>query len=121
MLFTGGVTAVFLHRSLDFSTGLPGHHGIEWMALLAIGRLFSRYRGAGSLTCVGASLASFMPFWRGGDPFTPLLYLLPGPVMDIAFRYLPRYTEKLWFLFLLGGLAHMTKPLARLSINLLTG
>jgi len=41
--------------------------------------------------------------------------------MDMAFRYLPRYAEKIWFMMLLGGLANMTKPLMRLVINLLTG
>jgi len=40
-----GVTAVILHRALDLSLGLPGHHGIEWIALLIMGRLSSRFRG----------------------------------------------------------------------------
>ena len=121
LLLGSGALAVAMHRNLDFMEGAPGHHGIEWMALLIIGRACSRFRGAGSLTSVGASFASLMPFWRGGDPFIPLLYLLPGPVMDLAFRYLPRYAEKIWFMMLLGGLANMTKPLMRLVINLLAG
>jgi hypothetical protein len=116
-----GVLAVILHRTFDGSFSLPGHHGIEWMALMIIGRLSSRYRGAGTLTSVGAALASTIPMWRGGDPFTPLLYMLPGPVMDMAFRYLPRYADKVWFLMFVAGMAHMTKPVTRLIINLTTG
>lgn len=121
LLMSGGVTAVVLHRALDLSLGLPGHHGIEWMALLILGRASSRFRGAGTLTSLGASLASTLPFLHSANPFTWLFYLLPGPVMDLAFRYFPRYASKLWLLVLLGGLAHVTKPIGQLSINLITG
>jgi len=117
LLLGSGVAAVVLHRSLDFLHGLPGHHGVEWMALLILGRTASRFRGAGSLAGIGASLASMLPVGRGGDPFAPLLYLLPGPVMDAAFRYAPRLISTAWFLILLGGIAHITRPLARLIIS----
>src|SRR5262245_1249195 len=110
LLFGSGVLAVVLHRSTDLSLGLPGHHGIEWMSLMILGRASSRFRGAGSLTSLGASFASTLPFLHGDNPFTWLFYLLPGPIMDLAFRYLPSLTNKLWFLVLLGGLAHITKP-----------
>lgn len=113
--------AVVLHRAFDLSLGLPGHHGIEWMALLIIGRASSRFRGAGTLTSIGASFASTMPLLHGENPFTWLFYLLPGSVMDFAFRYFPRYASKLWFLILLGGLAHATKPIGQLTMNLVTG
>ena len=121
LLIGSGVTAVVMHRALDMSLGLPGHHGIEWMALMIIGRISSRFRGAGTLTGVGASLASTIPFLQGGNPYTWLFYLLPGLVMDLAFRYLPNLTTKVWFLVLLGGLAHMTKPIGQLTVNLITG
>jgi hypothetical protein len=121
LLIGGGVMAVVLHRALDSSLGLPGHHGIEWMAILIIGRASSRYRGAGTLTSIGASFASVLPFLSGGNPFTWIYYLLPGPVMDLAYYYFPRYSNKLLFMILLGGFAHVTKPIGQLSVNLLTG
>jgi hypothetical protein len=121
LLLGSGVTAVILHRAFDLSLGLPGHHGIEWMALMSLGCASSRFRGAGTLTSLGAAFASTMPFLHGGNPFTWLFYLLPGPVMDLAFRYLPRFANKAWFLVLLGGLAHATKPLGQLIMNLITG
>ncbi len=121
LLLSTGALAVVLHRAFDYSLGLPGHHGIEWMALLIIGRYASRFRGAGSVVSLGAGIASMLPGLRGGDPFGPLLYMLPGPVMDMAFRYLPRYADKLWFFMILGGLAHMTKPVARLLITIASG
>lgn len=121
LLIGGGVMAVVLHRTTDLSLGLPGHHGIEWMAIMILGRVSSRFRGAGTLTSIGASAATFMPGLQGDNPFSWLFYLLPGPVMDIAFRYFPRYANTLWFMILLGGLAHATKPLGQLTMNLITG
>ena len=121
LLFGGGVLAVVLHRSFDTSLGLPGHHGLEWMALMVIGRASSRFRGAGTLTGIGAALASTVPFLQGGNPFAWLFYLLPGFVMDFAFRYFPGVTNKVWFMVLLGGLAHVTKPIGQLTMNLITG
>src|SRR6266498_2231200 len=82
LLIVGGVTAVVLHRAFDGSLGMPGHHGIEWMALLIIGRASSRFRGAGTLTSIGASFASMLPFLHTDNPATWLFYLLPGPVLD---------------------------------------
>lgn len=121
LLFGGGVLAVLLHRTYDLSLGLPGHHGMEWMAILILGRATSRFRGAGTLTSMGASLASAMPFLSGDNPYTWIFYLLPGPLMDFAFQYFPEYASKMWFLILLGGLAHVTKPIGQLIFNLATG
>ena len=121
LLLGSGVLAVVLHRTFDSGLGLPGHHGIEWIALLIMGRSFTRFRGAGSLAGIGASLATAVPFLHTSNPFTWLFYLLPGSLMDLAFRYLPRYTGKLWFLMVLGGLAHVTKPLGQLIINAIFG
>ncbi|HQV64106.1 MAG TPA: hypothetical protein PKV19_08890 [Anaerolineales bacterium] len=121
LLIGGGVMAVVLHRALDTSLGLPGHHGIEWMAIMILGRASSKFRGAGTLTSMGASFASVLPFLHGDNPFTWVYYLLPGPMMDLAFRYLPRYANKIWFMALLGGFAHMTKPIGQVIVNLLTG
>jgi len=121
LLIGGGVMAVVMHRALDNGLGLPGHHGIEWMAIMIIGRASSKFRGAGTLTSISASLASTLPFLHGENPFTWIYYLLPGPAMDLAFRYLPRYANKLWFMVLLGGLAHVTKPIGQITVNLLTG
>lgn len=121
LLFGSGVLAVVLHRAFDLSLGLPGHHGIEWMALMVMGRAFSRFRGAGTMTSIGASFAATLPFLHGGNPLTWLFYLLPGPVMDVAFRYFPGAAKRVWFLALLGGLAHVTKPIGQLTFNLLTG
>lgn len=121
LLIGGGVMAVVLHRATDLSLGLPGHHGLEWMAIMILGRASSKFRGAGTLTSIGASAASMMPFLQGGNPYVWVFYLLPGFLLDVVFSYTPGLTKYLWFLAFLGGLAHATKPLGQLTINLITG
>ncbi len=117
-----GALAVGLHQVLRAPLGLAGRHGIEWMALLIAGRVFSRFRGAGSLTSLGAAGVSMLPLWGAvDDPFIWLIYMLPGPIMDCAFWALPQLADKIWFLALLGGLAHMTKPIARAVIVVAMG
>lgn len=116
-----GVAAVFLHATLRWDLKLPGHHGLEWMALLIVGRLTSRYRWSASLTSLGAGTAALAPLWGLGDPFAWLIYLLPGPIIDLAFLAAPRWRNSVLFLALLAGLAHATKPLLRVCINEITG
>jgi hypothetical protein len=116
------MAAVALHQVFRFPMNLPGRHGIEWMALLIIGRGLSRSRYAGSITAFGASTASLLPIWGASDdPFIWLIYLLPGFVMDLAFGNLSRWQNRLVFLGSLGALAHATKPLARWMISLSLG
>ena len=121
LLIGGGVVAVVLHRTTDMSLGLPGHHGIEWMAIMILGRASSKFRGAGTLTSISASMASLLPGLQGDNPFTWFFYLLPGLVMDFGFYYTPRLTKYIWYLALMGGLAHATKPLGQFVINLIAG
>jgi hypothetical protein len=122
LLFGLGATAVLLHQALRAPLNLPGRHGLEWMALLILGRALSRSRVAGSITSVGAATFSVLPIWGAvHDPFIWLIYLVPGLLMDFVFAKLPGMTGKLWFLALLGSLAHATKPLIRLVITLITG
>ena len=116
-----GVGAVVLHATFRWPLRLPGHHGLLWMALLMVGRSLSRYRWASTVSSLGAAGAAFMPFWGFGDPFIGLIYFLPGPVIDGVFNLGRPWQEKAWFLATLAGLAHATKPLARLIISLLTG
>jgi hypothetical protein len=117
-----GAAAVVLHQALRLPLELPGRHGIEWMALLVLGRSLSRSKTAGTLTGLGAAFTSILPIWGAlDDPFIWLIYLVPGLVMDFAFARLPRWTNSLIFLASLGALAHGTKPLARWLINLATG
>lgn len=117
-----GAAVVVLHQTLRAPLNLPGRHGLEWMALLVIGRSFGRSRYAGSLVSIGAAATSLLPIWAGfDDPFIWLIFLLPGPIFDFAFARFARWTGNLAFLAVLGGLAHATKPLLRWILSLASG
>jgi hypothetical protein len=122
LLLTGlGAAAVVMHAVFRWDLKLPGHHGVEWMALLIIGRAASRYRWASTVSSAAAGGLAFLPVWGFGDPFAWLIYFLPGILMDLVYQAGGQAQTNVWFLTLLGGLALATKPLARVVISLATG
>jgi hypothetical protein len=93
---------------------------VVYMALLIGGKLLSKKPYASSLSSVGASLMLFVPLGFH-DPFMPLLYLLPGFITDLCFRFGLQWRTKLWLIALICGLAYMTIPLSRIIITSITG
>lgn len=118
-----GIAIVALRAAFRGHLGLHGRHGVEWMALLLIGRMASRNRGAATISSIGAATCVLLPIWGFRDPFGWLIYLWVGIVLDTGYALGKRWLwhDSLWFLVLLGGLAHATKPLVRLLISLISG
>ena len=108
-----GMIIVGLEQAFRWPLQLPGHHGLEAMALLVIGRLCCSARW--SATAVGLSAAVAAPF-LGADhgPLTPLFYVIPALVIDIGYRLGPALRSSLLFLPLLAAVAFTGKPLLRL-------
>lgn len=117
-----GVAAVLVHAALRDRLGLPpGYQGTVWIGLLLVGRVSSQKRWASTLSAFGASGTAMLPMLGFGDPFRWLTYLAAGVTVDVAYWLVTRWHNALWFLVLLGGVAHATKPLLRLPISELTG
>lgn len=116
-----GVAIVVLEQAFRWPLQLPGHHGLEAMALLVLGRLSCT--NPWSATLVGASAAVAAPL-AGADHgvLMPLFYVLPGMVLDACYRLWPRLADRfLLFLPLLAALAFATKPVVRVLANQLVG
>jgi hypothetical protein len=112
-----GVTIVLLEQASHWKLQLPGHHGLEAMALLVLGRLSCTNSWAA--TIVGGSAAVAAPL-AGADHglLTPLFYVVPGAVLDLGYRLWPKLAERmLLFLPLLAAIAFTTKPIARVLGN----
>ena len=112
-----GVVAVTVHAVARgrFELG-PGHQGLAWIALLMLGRRTSGLRWAGTTTALGAAGASFLPLWRLGDPAVWVGYVAAGATVDLFYGALSAWRGKLWVLVILGGVAHVSKPLVRFLI-----
>jgi len=112
-----GVAIVLLEQAFRWPLQLPGHHGLEAMALLVLGRLCCT--NSWSATLVGASAAVAAPF-AGADHgvLMPLFYVLPGIVLDLGYRLWPRMVDRaLLFLPLVAALAFAAKPAVRVIAN----
>lgn len=119
MLLGIGIVAITLHARLRYGMNLPGHHGIEFMALMMTGRLISRFPFASTISSVGVVLASLIPGLGFNDPFMGFNYLLPGLVLDIAFQGTATMKRRVLILALFSGIAYMMIPLSRLFLLLL--
>jgi len=115
-----GVAVVALEDAFRWSLQMPGHHGIEAMALLMLARLSCSTPW--SATIAGASAAVAAPA-LGADhgPLMPLFYLLPGVVLDLGYRLRPKPDAFVLYLPLVAALAWTSKPVVRVLANLTVG
>jgi hypothetical protein len=121
LLIGAGFAIVFAHAALRIPMGLPGRHGLEWMAILIIGRSASKQKWAATTASMSAAGFSYLPIWGFGDPFMWVTYLVPGLVIDAGYNLVKRWQGSILFLAVIAGLAHMTKPLIRFGISLING
>jgi hypothetical protein len=116
-----GALAVLVRAKLRIPLQLPGHHGLEVMAILMIGRKVSDIPVAASISTLAAALFTYFPFMGFNDPFLPLVFVLMGAAIDLLWRMVRLFRES-WILFaLLGGIAYMVIPLSRIIIHFTTG
>lgn len=113
-----GFLIVGLEQAFRWPLQLPGHHGLEAMALLVLGRLSCNARWPATIVAASAAVAApFMGAEHG--ILMPLFYLLPGVVIDLGYRLRPKFGASLFFLPLLAAVAYACKPLLRVAANLL--
>lgn len=105
-----GVAIVLVHQAFRFPLNLPGRHGLDAMALMAMGRLVGGYRWSAGL--VGAS-AGGTALLVGAGPLAPVLYPIVGILMDLGTRLLPHWRKSLFVLPLIAGLAWASRPVVR--------
>jgi len=121
ILFGIGIIAILLHARLRTPLNLPGHHGLEFMALLMAGRVASKIKWASSISSVGIGLMLLFPVFGFSDPFMGIVYMFPGIVIDVFYNLTWKSRVHLLTLTLISGLAYYAIPLSRLAINVFTG
>lgn len=121
LLLAIGICAIVVRSYLRIPLGIPGRHGLEFMAILMIGRRISKIPFASVIAMLGATSFMFMPFIGIKDPFLPVIYLIMGIVLDILYFAFKNPANRLAILSLVGGLAYMVIPISRLGVFLFTG
>lgn len=121
MLFSLGISAIVIRSYLRIPLGIPGRHGLEFMAILMIARRISKIPFASVIAMIGATTFMFVPFIGIKDPFLPVIYLVMGIVLDVLYFAFKNPANRLAILSLIGGIAYMVIPLSRIGIFLFTG
>lgn len=111
-----GASAIVLRANLRIPLHIPGHHGIEVMALLILGRYLSQISIASSISSLAAALLIFFPFMGFKDPFLPLIYMGMGVTIDSLYSAF-KNKKHIAFFALIGGLAYMAIPVSRIIIT----
>lgn len=119
-----GVIAGLLHVHLRYPLNIPGHHGIEWMALLLFGRCLSNQRHAATILAAGAA-ASYLaqsPFLAFAHDIKPaLIFLVTGGCADIIYRFTQNRLPIMINAGVTGALAFITKPVIMYCLFIFTG
>lgn len=121
ILMALGAIAVSLRAILRIPLKLPGHHGLELMMIIVMGRAYSQMRWASVFSAIAASLVVLIPVLGYKDPFMPLMVALPAIVLDISYNMLPNYRTKAWFWALSAGIGYALIPTTRAIISMTTG
>ena len=121
VLFGIGILAILLHARLRTPLNIPGHHGLEFMAILMAGRVVSKIKWASSISSLGIGFILLFPVFGFKDPFMGFNYMLPGLLIDIFYNLTRQLKGQMLILSLIAGFAYFTIPLSRLFIHALTG
>lgn len=113
LLLIAGVAATVLHARFHLPLKLPGHHGLEWMALLVFARCAAPYRWAAVIVAIGAATSSAVPIWGFKEPGMSyaLVYLVQGLTLDLLYVGGMRARRCALPLALFAAAAYATKPL----------
>ncbi|GGI53455.1 hypothetical protein GCM10011430_06290 [Oxalicibacterium solurbis] len=113
LLLAAGIAAALLREAFRLPLRMPGHHGIEWLAILVLARLTSARPVAGMVTGIGAALTTICVGSGHGQMALALTLLLQGCLADaLLFRPRLRIVFFAW-IPIAGALIHMTAPLLR--------
>jgi hypothetical protein len=110
-----GVATVLLHETIRYPLRIPGQHGLEGMALLAIARYSTTHKWGATIAAL-SSAATALALGGGSEWTTPFLYLAPGVALDLGVMLFAGWRTQLVVLPLLAAFAFATKPLIRFGL-----
>ncbi|MCK4570029.1 MAG: hypothetical protein KAT76_07050 [Bacteroidales bacterium] len=120
LLMMAGALAAFLHYRLRIPLNMPGHHGLEFMAIFVLIRLGSNIRYAASVATLGVGIFLLIPGMGASNPLNSFGYLLPGLVLDSLYLLGSKRFQTFLLISFIAGFAYMSIPLSRFFATLIT-
>jgi len=121
LVFLLGAFAIVLHAKLRIPLGIPGRHGIIFMALLFAGKYIYNAKFSGSLFSLGCNSILIFSNLGFNDPYMPVIIMFPGLITDILPMVFKTKNANFGFTILVGATAYMSIPALRTIIMSLTG
>ena len=121
LLIIAGVFAIVIHARLRTPINIPGHHGIEFMAIILGARLSSNIRWASSISALGIGIFILFPVLGFKDPMMGFNYMLPCFMVDLGYNYIKDGKYRNIILSIFAGIGYMMIPLSRIVFTLSTG
>ena len=121
LIIFGGALAAFMHFRLRIPLNMPGHHGLEFMAIFVLIRLESNLKYAATAATLGVGFMLLFPGMGSSNPLNSLGYLLPGIALDLLYQYNKNRLQLLFVASIVAGISYMSIPLSRLFLNLIIG
>jgi hypothetical protein len=115
LILSVGALTVWFHEALRWPLNLPGRHGLELMAILIFVRLSAPQVYAASLAAMGGVTASLI--FNDAAGVGAIILLAQGLFIDSTYRLLKHHGLTLLLMVLVTALAHMLKPLIKLSFQ----
>lgn len=112
LLLAAGAVAALLHASFRWPLQMPGHHGLEWLAILTAARLLSQRPGAALAVALGAA-GTTLAVSGHENLLRPLIYLLQGAALDGLWLLLRGRAAALWLAVPMGALVHALSPMLK--------
>lgn len=115
LLFGAGILIGLLHEAFRWPLKMPGHHGLELMAIMMFARCASGVRYAATTTSLGNVLVSSL--FTHELLIQQVIYVLQGLFIDSLYPKLAATKDRLnlylWVLIagLIAGAAHAIKPI----------
>ncbi|MDT8393812.1 MAG: hypothetical protein RQ761_08195 [Bacteroidales bacterium] len=118
LLVAGGALAAMMHFKLRIPLNLPGHHGLEFMAIFVLIRLSANVRYAATLATLGTGIIILIPGMGATNPLHSFSYLLPGLFLDFFYIIGRGRMHLLMIAGITAGISYMMIPLSRLIVQI---
>ncbi len=121
LLVLSGALAIVLHARLRTPINVPGHHGLEFMAIIVAARLSSKIKWASSISAIGIGIFILFPVLGFSDPMAGINYMLPCLLLDVGYNSIGSMKNRKLVFSIIAGVAYMMIPLSRIIVTLSTG